>query len=96
MRYGFLTLGEVTITMFEDTTHRGEHAHYVFSEIKSNPGLPLVGYKERHYHSFMGHNDTTVYSLLFWTDSIHDNLYEETVYDYDYGTEKLYTFEEGF
>lgn len=95
VRYGFLNLGTVTIYIVSDTTYRGQPAHYVFSKIKSNPGIPLVGYKERNYHTLMAHNDTTFYGLRFWTDSVHDNLFEETVYDYDYPAQRVYTFEEG-
>ncbi|MEX2395784.1 MAG: hypothetical protein WD491_02115, partial [Balneolales bacterium] len=60
-----------------------------------NPGMLLVGYKERNYHTFMAHNDTTFYGLKFWTDKVHDDIYEETLYDYDYPAQKLFTFEEG-
>ena len=95
VRYGFLNLGTVTISILQDTTHRGEDAQYVFYHVKSNRSIPLVGHKERNYHTFMAHNDTTFYGLKFWTDSVHDNMYEDQLYDYDYPNEKLYTFEEG-
>ncbi|MEX0773478.1 MAG: hypothetical protein WEB89_10585, partial [Balneolales bacterium] len=95
VRYGFFNLGTITIETLKDTTYLGQPAHYLFIKIKSNQGIPLVGYKERNYHAIMAHNDTTFYGMKFWTDSVHDNIFEETLYDYDYPAQKLYTFEEG-
>lgn len=95
VHYGFFNLGTITLEILEDTNYRGEPAQYLFYKIKSNRGIPLVGYKERNYHTYMAHNDTTFYGLKFWTDSVHDNLYEETLYDYNYENQKLFTYEEG-
>lgn len=93
VRYGFFNLGTVTISILSDTTYRGEPAHYLFYHVKSNP-IPLIGHKERNYHTFMAHNDTTFYGLKFWTDSVHDDMYGDQVYDFDYQKGKVYTFEE--
>ncbi|MEX2640348.1 MAG: hypothetical protein WD266_06660 [Balneolales bacterium] len=95
VRYGFFNLGTITINIISDTTYSGQPVRYLFYKILSNRSIPFVGYKERHYHAYMAHNDTTFYELKFWTDSIHDEIYDETIYDYDYPGESVYTFEEG-
>lgn len=84
VHYGFLTLGHVIIESVRDTTFQNKPAHYFRTIIKSNASIPFVGNKERHYHSIFTFNDTTAYGLDFWTDSIHDNQFEDSRYTFYY------------
>jgi len=84
VHYGFLTLGHVTIETVRDTLYKGKPAFYFRTIIKSNPSIPFVGNKERHFHSIFSYNDTTAYGLDFWTDSIHDNEFEDSRYTFYY------------
>lgn len=95
VHYGFLTLGTVILEPVRDTTYNGKPAFYSRTIIRSNPSIPFVGRKERHYHSIFAKNDTTAYGLNFWTDSIHDNEYNDSryVYNYDEGHVIVYEFE---
>lgn len=95
VHYGFLTLGTVILEPIRDTTYHGSKAYYARTIIKSNPSIPFVGRKERHYHSIFAKNDTTAYGLSFWTDSIHDNEYNDSRYEYDYDNGFVYISEFG-
>src|SRR5690606_23749173 len=70
-----------------------EPVYYSRTIIKSNPSIPFVGRKERHFHSIFTHNDTTAYGLNFWTDSIHDNEYLDTRYIFDYDKNMVYIYD---
>ena len=96
VHYGFLNLGTVILEEIRDTTYQKEPVYYSRTIIRSNPSIPFVGRKERHFHSIFSHNDTTAYGLNFWTDSIHDNEYLDTryIFDYDKGMVYIYDFEE--
>lgn len=96
VHYGFLTLGEVILEPVRDTVYLGKNAHYSRTVIRSNPSIPFVGKKERHFHSIFAYNDTIAYGLNFWTDSIHDNEYLDSryIFDYDKGKVFIYEFEE--
>ena len=96
VHYGFLNLGTVILEEIRDTTYLNQPVYYSRTIIRSNPSIPFVGRKERHFHSFFTHNDTTAYGLNFWTDSIHDNEYLDTryIFDYDKGFVFIYDFEE--
>jgi hypothetical protein len=95
VHYGFLTLGTVILEPIRDTTYNGKKVFYARTIIRSNPSIPFVGRKERHYHSIFAKNDTTAYGLSFWTDSIHDNEYNDSRYEYDYKNSMVYISEFG-
>lgn len=95
VHYGFLTLGTVILEPIRDTTYHDRPAFYARTIIRSNPSIPFVGRKERHYHSIFAKNDTTAYGLSFWTDSIHDNEYNDSRYEYDYANHMVYISEFG-
>lgn len=96
VHYGFLTLGTVILEEIRDTTYMGKEVYYSRTIIRSNPSIPFVGRKERHYHSIFTHNDTIAYGLNFWTDSLHDNEFMDSryIFDYDRGKVYIYEFEE--
>lgn len=93
VHYGFLTLGEVILEHVKDTMYQGKKAYYSRTIIRSNPSIPFVGRKERHFHSIFAYNDTIAYGLNFWTDSIHDNEYLDSRYVFDYDKKKVFIYE---
>lgn len=93
VHYGFLNLGEVILEQVRDTLYNGKPAFYSLTVIRSNPSIPFVGRKERHFHSIFTHNDTIAYGLNFWTDSIHDNEYLDSRYIFDYDAGKVFIYE---
>jgi hypothetical protein len=93
VHYGFLTLGEVILEHVRDTVYQGKKAYYSRTIIRSNPSIPFVGRKERHFHSIFAYNDTIAYGLNFWTDSIHDNEYMDSRYIFDYDKGKVFIYE---
>jgi hypothetical protein len=95
VRYGFMRLGDIEVYIEKDTLFRGQEAKLVRAVIKSNPSIPLVGYKEVHYFSILAFNEREPYALRFWTNNLHKGIDESTVYDFDYENGWVYTFEDG-
>jgi hypothetical protein len=95
VRYGFMRLGETEVYIVKDTLFRGYEAKLVKAVIRSNPSLPLVGYKEVHYYSILAWNEREPYGLRFWTNNLHKGVDESTLYDFDYDNGWVFTFENG-
>jgi hypothetical protein len=95
VRYGFMRLGDIEVFIEKDTLFRGHEAKLAKAVIKSNPSIPLVGYKEIHYYSILAFNEREPYGLKFWTNNLHKGIDESTLYDYDYENGWVYTFEDG-
>ncbi len=95
VRYGFLRLGNVQVYLKGDTIYHDTEAIHVVTEMVSNRRIPLIGYKETHYHNFLAWNDTIPYGLRFWQNSLHHEMEERYVYDFDYNAGKVFSFEEG-
>jgi len=93
VHYGFLTLGNVILDPVRDTLYNGKNAHYYRTIIRSNPSIPFVGRKERHFHSIFSYNDDIAYGLNFWTDNIDSEEYLDTRYLYNYDTQEVIYFE---
>ncbi len=95
VRYGFMRLGNVTLTAHRDTVFNGKEAFYYRTEITSNPSLPFVGYKEVHYHSIFALNDSIPYGLKFWSDRVHRDIEREYEYIFDYDKGLVFSFQQG-
>lgn len=96
VRYGFFKLGTVEVEVHtRDTVYNGKDARQFTNVIKSNPSVPIVGYREVHYHSMLTRNDSIPYGLKFWSDNYHDEIMEEYLYEYDYDKGVVTYFEEG-
>jgi hypothetical protein len=93
VHYGFLTLGHVYITAIYDTLYNGSPAHTFTTIIKSNPSIPFVGNKERHFHSIFKHVDGQLYGLNFWTDNVDSKEFLDSRYIFDYDARSVYVFE---
>ncbi|MDG5767781.1 DUF3108 domain-containing protein [Balneolales bacterium ANBcel1] len=95
VRYGFLRLGNVHVYVERDTVYRDTPVRHLVTEMVSNRRLPLVGYREVHYHSYIAFNDSVPYGVRFWQNSLHHDMMERYLYDYDYEQGRVYSFEEG-
>lgn len=95
VRYGFIRLGNVYVYIKQDTVYRGYPAVHMVVEMIPNRRVPIVGNREVHYHNIMAVNDTIPYGLRFWQNSLHKDLMERYVYDFDYEKGFVYSFEEG-
>lgn len=95
VRYGFLRLGNVSVYLKGDTVYQETDAIHMVTEMVSNRRLPIIGYKEAHYHNLLAFNDTIPYGLRFWQNSMHRDLTERYVYEFDYPGGNVYSFEEG-
>jgi hypothetical protein len=95
VRYGFLRLGNVHVYLKRDTVYRDTPAVHMVTEMISNRRIPLVGHREVHYHNFMAINDTIPYGLRFWQNSLHNDQMERYVFDFDYESGVVYSFEKG-
>lgn len=96
VHYGFLNLGQVILEPVRDTVYLGEPAFYYKTIIRSNPSIPFVGRKERHYHSIFQYDDDIAWGLNFWTDNIDSDEYLDSRYVFDYDNHQVlvYEFEE--
>ncbi len=95
VRYGFLRLGDVHVYLKGDTLYQDTPAVHMVTEMVSNRRLPLIGYREVHYHSFLAYNDSIPYGLRFWQNSLHRDKFERYLYEFDYASGNVYSFEEG-
>lgn len=93
VEYGILTLGTVTIEVVKDTIWQGKPAFILLSKIRSNPNLWFIGYKERHFYSVTGYDDTIFFCYEFHSNSLHDNQYRDTRYTYDYARKEVVGYE---
>lgn len=95
VHYGFLRLGNVYVYLKQDTVYRDTPAIHMVTEMVSNRRIPLVGHREVHYHNLMAYNDSIPYGLRFWQNSLHNDKMERYVFDFDYESGFVYSYEEG-
>lgn len=94
VRYSFFKLGEVKVETMGDTLYNGQQAHYLRTIIKSSPGIPFVGREENHYNTIFAQTDSLPHSLVYWTDNVDDEEFNDTRYKYDYEAGKVYMREQ--
>ncbi|MGM0588552.1 MAG: DUF3108 domain-containing protein [Bacteroidota bacterium] len=95
VRYGFIKLGNIEVEILGDSLYRGKRTYHLRTIIRSAPGLPFVGEEENQYHSLMAVRDSIPYTMVFWTDNVDENIYEETRYEFYHDRGVVHTFEEG-
>ncbi len=95
VRYGFLRLGDVHVYFKDDTEYREKPVRHLVTEMVSNRRLPIIGYREAHYHDYIAYNDSIPYGVRFWQNSLHHDMTERYLYDYDYESGYVFSFEEG-
>lgn len=89
VRYSLFKLGEVKVEMMGDTLYEGKQAQYLRTIITSNPGIPFVGREENHYNTIFTQTDSLPHTLVYWTDNVDDEEYDDTRYIYDYEAGKV-------
>jgi hypothetical protein len=95
VKFGFIRIGTVTLELMPDTVFDGLKCRYVRTIIKSNPAIPFIGNKEKHFNSLMVKNDTVPYTLMYWTDDVAAKHMKTEVYHLDYRKSMVYTFLNG-
>lgn len=94
VRYSIFKLGEVKVEMMGDTLYNGQNAQYLRTIITSSPGIPFVGREENHYNTIFTQTDSLPHTLVYWTDNVDDEEYDDTRYIYDYDAGKVYMREQ--
>lgn len=94
VRYSLFKLGEVKVETMGDTLYNGQQAQYLRTIITSNPGIPFVGREENHYNTIFAPTDSLPHSLVYWTDNVDDEEFDDTRYIYDYEAGKVYMREQ--
>jgi hypothetical protein len=89
VKYGFLRLGEVEVTMMPDSMFRGQLHKHLVTKIVSNPKIPFIGTEIDHFNSLftVDENGLPVTSY-YWKDNIDEDIYKDIEYDFD--REKMY------
>ena len=95
VKYGFFTLGTVTVETGLDTLIGGEKMLYMRATARSNPKLPFVGEREERFHSIAALNDTMAYEVQYWSDDVDSEKWREFYYSFDYENLLVYRFMEG-
>ncbi|MDI6400669.1 hypothetical protein QLX67_01590 [Balneolaceae bacterium ANBcel3] len=95
VRYGLLNLGRVYVYIQSDTLYNETPAIHVVTEMVANRRLPLMSNRVVHYHSLLAFEDSIPYGLKFWQNSLHRNLEERYVYEFDYEAGHVLSLEEG-
>lgn len=84
VKYGFLRLGEVEVTMMPDSMFRGRMHKHLVTKIVSNPKIPFVGTEIDHFHSlFTVNNDGLPITTYYWKDNIDEDTPKDIEYDFD-------------
>ncbi|MEX0844722.1 MAG: DUF3108 domain-containing protein [Balneolaceae bacterium] len=95
VKYGFIKLGWVTVTLREDSLHYDQMRKHIVTEIKSNPAIPFVGKELDRFHSlFYVNDDGLPVEVKYWKNNIDENLYHEIQYWFDRDLGKVYYIEE--
>lgn len=94
VRYSFFKLGEVKVEMMGDTLYEGQQARYLRTIITSNSGIPFVGREENHYNTIFAQTDSLPHTLVYWTDNVDEEEFNDTRYTYDYKAGKVYMRED--
>lgn len=95
VRFGFLDLGDVEVTITPDSSYDGNRSVHIRTVMTTNHRLLFVGRREVHYQSFSGYTSDWPFSYVFWRDDVHDEEYESSkiIFDRESGFARF--FEEG-
>ncbi len=84
VKYGFLKLGWVNVTLLSDSLYEGRQLKHILTEIKSNPSIPFVGDELDQFHSlFYVNEDGIPVEVKYWKDNIDEQKYGEIEYWFD-------------
>lgn len=75
VKYGFLHLGEVEVTMMPDSMFRGRMHKHLITKIVSNPKIPFIGTEIDHFNSlFTVDEDGLPVTSYYWKDNIDEGI----------------------
>lgn len=95
VKYGFFKLGWVNVTLLSDTLYEGRQMKHLFTEIKSNPGIPFVGTEVDQFNSlFYVNEDGLPVTSIYWKDNMDEEELKEIVYTFDRDAGQVYYKEE--
>lgn len=84
VKYGFLKLGWVNVTLLKDSVYKGKTHKFLLTEIESNSSIPFVGKElNRYYSLFFVNEDGLPVESKYWKDDIDEQTFEEIVYTFD-------------
>lgn len=84
VKYSFLRLGWVEVSILSDTLYDGSIKKHMFTDIRSNPKIPLVGTEIDQFHSlFYVNEDGVPVTSTYWKDNIDEDKYDEIRYNFD-------------
>ena len=84
VKYGFLHLGEVEVSLMPDSLFRGMMHKHLVTKIVSNPKIPFIGTEIDHFHSLFTVNENGLpVTSYYWKDNIDENIYKDIEYDFD-------------
>ncbi|MFA5669164.1 MAG: DUF3108 domain-containing protein [Balneolaceae bacterium] len=84
VKYSFLRLGWVEVSILSDTLYDGSIKKHMFTDIRSNPKIPLVGTEIDQFHSlFYVNKDGLPVTSTYWKDNIDEGKYDEIRYNFD-------------
>lgn len=84
VKYGFFKLGWVYVTLLSDTTYNGDTHKHMFTEMKSNSGIPFMGKELDQFHSlFYVNDDGLPVESLYWRDNVDENKFDDIRYVFD-------------
>ncbi len=84
VKYGFLKLGWVEVSLLSDTLFDGSIKKHMYTDIRSNPRIPLVGTEIDQFHSifYVNENGLPVTST-YWKDNVDEGKFNEIRYNFD-------------
>lgn len=90
VHYGPIKLGYVDILAIRDTLYKGTPALMYKIIMRSNPKLWIIGNKLEHFYSIFAPYKDKSYGLLFWSDDIDSDIYNELRIEPDYDTNRTH------
>lgn len=83
VKYGFLRLGEVEVTLMPDSMFRGQMHKHLATKIVSNPKIPFIGTEIDHFHSlFLINEEGLPITSYYWKDNVDENEPKEIEYSF--------------
>jgi hypothetical protein len=92
VRYGFLKLGSVYVTI-SDTLFNAKPMYFISASMVSNSSLPFVGQREYRFNSIVEEKNDSLKTHFFWVDNVHRDISPTYSYTFDYVTNQIYSFE---
>lgn len=84
VKYSFLKLGWVEVSLLSDTLYNGKVHKHLLTSIKSNSSVPFVGTEIDEFNSlFFENEDGFPVTSYYWKDNIDEDKFKEIEYVFD-------------